>query len=124
MGITLKKNVLDIRGSINLIDAGPGRLPGRYVFQKTAPGLGNIPGFPAADRQMRRHVVPLDPMTASQIARRDLFRAAVARWRAPVGDDMQRWKIIAENRSIPVFNACLSDILSNYHLSGGLLVKN
>ena len=97
---------------------------GKYVFQRVAPGKGNLPDRPALDLQLRRHVIPLDPMTPAQIARRDLFRAAVARWRSPIGDDMDRWHLIARRRSIPLFNACLSDILKNWHLESGVLVKN
>ena len=97
---------------------------GKYVFQRVAPGKGNLPDRKALDLQLRRHVIPIDPMTPAQIARRDLFRAAVARWRAPMGDDLDRWELIAQKRSIPLFNACLSDILKNWHLEGAILVKN
>ncbi len=97
---------------------------GKYVFQRVRPGLGNLPDRPHLDLQLRRHVIPTDPQTIAQIARRDLFRAAVARWRAPLPGDLDRWKTTAQNRSIPVFNAALSDVLLNYHLDGGLLVKN
>lgn len=97
---------------------------GKYVFQRVRPGYGNLPDRPALDLQLRRHVIPIDPKTAAQMARRALFAAAVARWRAPIGDDMERWKTNAQNRSIPVFNAAVSDVLRNYHLDGGLLVKN
>ena len=97
---------------------------GKYVFQRVRPGYGNLIDRPRLDLQLRRHVVPTDPKTVAQMARRALFAAAVARWRAPIGDDMERWSTTAQNRSIPVFNAALSDVLLNFHLDGGLLVKN
>ena len=97
---------------------------GKYVFQRVSPGTGNLPDRPRLDLQLRRHVIPYDPMTPAQITRRDLFRAAVGRWRAPIGDDLDRWELIAHSRNIPLFNAALSDILKNYHLEGSTLVKN
>lgn len=97
---------------------------GKYVFQRVRPGFGNLPDRPRLDLQLRRHVVPTDPKTVAQMARRALFAAAVARWRAPMAGDLDRWSNDAQNRAIPVFNAALSDVLRNYHLSGGVLVKN
>lgn len=120
----MKTTALMITKTLTFQPEDPPRPLGKYVFQRVAPGRGNVTTRTRRDLQIRVHVIPFDPMTPAQIARRDLFRAAVARWRAPVGDDMARWKRIALNRSIPVFNAALSDILRNYHLDGLVLVKN
>jgi hypothetical protein len=102
----------------------PPRPQGKYVFQRVRPGLGNVAGFPGAYLQLRAHVIPFDPKTPAQIARRDLMRAAVARYRTPEGDDLIRWKKIARARNIPLFNAACSDILRNFTLQGGNLVPN
>lgn len=120
----LKNTLLLITQSLTFTPDNPPRPHGRYTFQRVRPGLGNVPSRPSLDLQLRRHVVPLDPKTPAQIARRDLMRAAVARWRASTSQDKAEWKIIAQNRSISVFNAAISDTLNNYHLDGGLLVKN
>lgn len=97
---------------------------GKYVFQRVAPGRGNVPGRPRADLQLRRHVIPADPETPAQIARRDLFRAAVERWHARTPSDLDHWKQTAHKKRIPLFNACLSDTLKHYHLENGVLVHN
>ena len=102
----------------------PPRPFGKYVFQRVKPGLGNISGRSGLDLQLRAHVIPLDPKTPAQLARRALFAAAVGRWRSPLAGDMERWEKTAQNRSIPVFNAALSDVLSNFHLVEGVLVPN
>lgn len=117
-------NSLELTGTLKFDPADPLLPLAKYVFQRTAPGKGNIAGFGLFDRQMRRHIIPLDPMTPAQLARRALMAAAVARWHASTPQDKDTWKINAQNRSITVFNACISDILKNYHLENGVLVKN
>jgi len=101
----------------------PPRPFGRYVFQRVRPGLGNLPGFPHLALQLRAHVIPIDPKTAAQMARRDLMRAAVARWHTSTDQDKAQWKINAQDRSISVFNSCISDTLRNFELIAGVLTK-
>jgi len=116
-------NSLDLTGTLTL---GPGLapgLPGRYVYQRTAPGKGNLPGTGNFSKQLRRHVIPYDPATTAQMARRALMAAAVARWHASTDQDKAAWKINAQNRFISVFNACISDTLRNFELIAGVLTK-
>ena len=112
-----------ITKTLTFTPTNPPRPHGKYVFQRVAPGKGNIAGRPAWDLQLRAHVIPVDPQTPAQVARRDHFRAAVAFWHASTAQDREQWKKTAENRSIPVFNAALSDLLQNYNYVDGLLVK-
>lgn len=114
---------MTITKTLTFQPTNPPRPHGKYVFQRVAPGRGNVAGRPAWDLQLRAHVIPIDPMTPAQIARRDHFRAAVALWHASTNQDKEQWKKTAQNRSIPVFNACLSDLLRNYILVDGVLVK-
>ena len=113
-----------ITGTLTFDPADPLKPLGKYVFQRVRPGFGNLPDRKALDLQLRRHVVPIDPKTSAQMARRALMAAAVARWHARTPADLERWKPIAHERNIPMFNACCSDTLKNYHLSGGILVEN
>lgn len=115
---------LELTGTLKFKPADPLLPLAKYTFQRTAPAKGNLKGFGLFDRQMRRHVIPLDPKTLSQVARRDLMRAAVARWHASTAQDKNQWKSDALNRAISVFNASIADTLKNYHLVNGVLVKN
>jgi len=118
-----KENLL-ITGTLIIVPPGTSLPPRKMVFQRVRRGLGNLPDKSNTGHQLRAHVIPFDPKSAAQIARRDLMRAAVTRYRSPVGDDLTRWKRIATARNIPLFNAACSDILRNYTLQGGTLVPN
>lgn len=56
--------------------------PVRMVMQRTGAGFGNVEGIPGATLQLRAHVVPYDPKTPAQLARRALFADAQAAWYA------------------------------------------
>ncbi len=96
---------------------------GKYVFQRVAPGKGNLPEFVGVNLQLRRHVIPLDPQTPAQLGRRALARAAVQRWRDTPEQGRQQWQPLAKRKSVSLFNACMSDTLTNYMLVNGVLVK-
>ena len=118
------KLALLITKPLTFAPTNPPRPLGKYVFQRVRPGFGNVTGRKARDLQLRLHVIPLAPMPAAQLARRALMAAAVTRWHASTDQDKAEWKINAQNRSISVFNASISDTLKNYHLEAGILVKN
>lgn len=103
-----KNHALDVRGTLYLQDPPDGLPPGRYTFQKTAAGHGNIEGFAHADMQLRRHVVPADPKTSAQLARRTAFAAAVASWHAATQEQREAVRPLAERRQISLFNAWIS----------------
>lgn len=108
MDITLKANTLDIRGTITLENPPAGGSPGRYVFQRVGQGFGNLPGGDGYDMQIRRHVIPADPQTPAQLARRAAFAAAVASWHAATPEERETARQLAESRGITLFNAWLS----------------
>lgn len=101
------KNLL-ITGSLNLTNPPPGKSPGRYVYQRTAKGKGNMPLSETHDLQLRAHVIPADPKTPAQLARRAAFAAAVASWHAATAEDRESVRQTAENRGITLFNAWVS----------------
>lgn len=104
---------LEIAGKINLPEAGPLRPAGAYVYQRTAPGKGNIPADPAHALQLRRHVVPFDPQTPAQMARRAAFAAAVAAWQDLTPEQRETWRQPGKARNLSPFNAYLSATLKN-----------
>ncbi len=85
---------------------------GKYVFQRVAPGKGNIPSRPALDLQLRRHVVPPDPRTPAQLARRDKMRQAVLIWHGLSDAEKLEWKARGTARRISGFNAFVSAVLN------------
>lgn len=106
-------DTLLITGTLTFKPANPLLPKAKYVFQRVAPGAGNLTERPGLDLQMRRHVIPVDPMTPAQLARRALMAAAVARWHATPPQDRQQWAGLAKSRSISLFNASVSDYLKN-----------
>lgn len=80
----------------------------RVVYQRVAPGLGNIADHPAGALQRRAHVIPYDPKTPAQVARRQRFAAAVAAWRALDPENRSDWTAAARSRNITPFNAFVS----------------
>lgn len=113
-----------ITGTLTMSPPGTQDQPKKFVYQRVAMDKGNLPPKSNTGHQLRAHVIPFDPKTSAQIARRDLMRAAVLRWRSPMEGDMETWKRIAVRRNIPIFNAAVSDILKHYHLENGDLVPN
>jgi hypothetical protein len=78
---TKPRIALRARGKLTFDPALPGRTFGTYVFQKTIPGLGNIPNDPTQTLQLRRWVIGTNPRTPAQQAFRLAFAAAMAAWR-------------------------------------------
>lgn len=106
--------VLDIRGKINFCPAQPVRPCGLYVVQRVAPGLGNIDDRPARDLQLRVHVVPFDPRTAPQLARRAIFAAGVAAWHAYDQSERDAWNTQAASRHLTGFALHMSVYLRSH----------
>jgi len=71
-----------IKGNLSLTPTDPPRQAGLYVFQRVRRGLGNITADKNRGMQLRRHVVPRDPKTPAQLARRSKFAQAIIAWRS------------------------------------------
>lgn len=102
---------LQIAGKITFTNAAPGRPAGAYVYQRTAPGKGNVPADQTNTLQLRRYVIPTDPRTPAQIARRAAFANAVAAWQATTPENRALWRIQGKARNLSGFNAYLSRAL-------------
>jgi len=96
---------LDIRGTI-------GTATGKVVYQKTAAGMGNISNGGRWDRQKRAHVIPIDPQTPAQLARRARMRAANLAWQALPQQERENAEKRARARNITGYNQFISEYLS------------
>jgi len=95
----------------------PGKPCGLWVFQGVRAGLGNIPGYPKKDRQIRRYVRPADPKTPPQLFRRNLFRAAIQIWNEMSPAEQKVWQLRADYKRVSGICAWLS-----YALRGGIAI--
>lgn len=99
---------LTLRGTIT--ECTPADPPActKVVYQKVAPGKGNLPGTGDYAYQRRRHVIPADPRTPAQVARRATFAAAVTEWQAMTDDQRRAWRAAAAGLAISGYNLYIS----------------
>jgi hypothetical protein len=102
------KTLLSIKGTLTFEPTDPPRVLGKYVYQRVAPGLGNVTSDPTRSLQLRAHVTPTDPSTAPQLARRALFSQAVAAWQALSPSEKDTWRPEAAKRGLPAYQFFLS----------------
>lgn len=101
-------NSIRLRGTITECTTGPAPTCARWTYQRTAPGKGNLPGSGAFDYQRRRTVVPSDPRTPAQVARRATFREAVAEWQALPEPARATWRAAADGLPLSGYNLYIS----------------
>lgn len=99
---------LDARRSVTVPDPTAPGGSRRVVFQRVGRGLGNVPGSPLRNLQVRRHVVPADPRTLAQQARRLHLKNAVAAWHLLTPEEKLAYVPDAKRRRITPFNQFIS----------------
>lgn len=99
------------RGKIYFCPVALPRPCGAYVYQNTAPGKGNVPGDPSRRLQLRAHVIPADPHTPAQMARRAKFAAAVAGWHSLNPAQRATYQERGKSRALPGYNLYISEYL-------------
>jgi len=75
-----------------------------FVLQRVEKGSGNIPTNRKHDMQLRRHVIPYDPKTPTQIAGRARIRAATQAWHQMGEEERQVWRDKAKKLVMTGFN--------------------
>jgi hypothetical protein len=83
----------------------------KWTYQRVGKGFGNIRKSGAQDLQLRRCVVPFDPMTPAQISRRIAFAAAIAQWQTLTVEQKQSMAARARAHGLPIYGFFLSETL-------------
>lgn len=105
---------LDFRGTVTLPPDATHPTARKVVFQGASHQTANYWTKTGQPRKIRAHVVPLDPKTAPQLARRAHMRAGVLIWQAMTTEQKAQWRKIAEQRGITGYNAFCSHWLKQY----------
>ncbi len=87
---------------------------GNRVYQRTAPGKGNIPNGGRYDLQNRAYVAHNLSHTAAQITNQNKFRAAVAAWRLLTPAEQKNYRDAASQRGITAYNLFISNWLKTH----------
>lgn len=104
-------NSLSIRGTLSFCPVNPPRPCGKYVYQRVRAGLGNVAGIANDDLQLRAYVIPTDPQTPAQLARRAVFADAVAGWQSLTPAQRDIWRIAGAGRNLPAYQTYVSAYL-------------
>lgn len=99
---------LDITGSLQFAPTDPPRPFGKYTYQRVQRGHGNVAADPSRRLQLRLRVTGFDPMTPAQLARRAIFRAAIAEWHTLTPEQKKIWNRSNPGRKISGLNSLLS----------------
>jgi hypothetical protein len=75
-------NSLKIAGKLHCVKPIKGGTFGKYVFQQTRHGHGNVAGDKTRRQQVRNWVKGRNPKTPAQQTNRDAFSSAVVAWHA------------------------------------------
>lgn len=110
---------LELTGTLSGVPPGTGKPDGKYVYQRTGRGKGNIAGDPTGRQQVRRHVIPNNPRTAQQGAQRGRFALGVTAWHGLTPDDKTIWKQNGKKYKLGAFQMfmrvwCLSTELPTF----------
>lgn len=81
---------------------------GDRVYQHVRAGLGNVEGDKSRTLQNRAYVPHNGSHSSAQLARRALFRAAVAAWHTLTTDQQKQWHYDAQHHRITGFNLFIS----------------
>ncbi len=111
MTTKLNTTITGIRGTVAICPIDPPKPCGKYVYQRVQPGKGNVAADPSKALQLRRYVIPFDPRTPAQIARRARLAAGVATWHALSAEQKKAWSAEGKRRQIGAYCAFLSAFL-------------
>jgi hypothetical protein len=70
----------------------PGKSYGKWVYQRTAAGHGNIPDDPTRTQQVRAWTAGTNPRTIQQVRNRVRFQAGVSAWHALTPEEKETYR--------------------------------
>jgi hypothetical protein len=105
---------LSITGKIHTAPEDPPLPPGRYVYQRTAPGLGNITTDQTGRSQVRAHVFPANPRTAAQLAHRGRIAAAVRAWHALSPEQQKQYQPAAAKQGLSAYHVFIAEYVRTH----------
>lgn len=106
-----------VTGAINLRADPSNPTLDRFVLQRVEKGSGNIPTNREHDMQLRRHVIPYDPKTPTQLAGRARIRAATLAWHEMTEAEKQQWRDKAKKLIMTGFNLHIREFCQAHPLS-------
>jgi hypothetical protein len=113
------KPFFSLTGILTGEQPGTGKPPGKYVYQKTKKGLGNIPGDTTRRHQVRIWTAGTNPNTPSQQIYRNKFAAGVAAWHALTGSEKEALRVPAEKLHLNNFQLFMRQWMRADHVALG-----
>lgn len=105
---------LEITGTVTVPTSTADPTPRKIVFQGASNVTANYWTKAGRPRQVRAHVIPADPKTPAQLARRDNMRAAVTAWQTLTDTEKTAWRDRASERGISGYNTFCSHHLKTF----------
>jgi len=109
-------NSLKITGTLHCIKPVPGGTQGKYVFQQTRRGHGNVPGDETRRQQVRRWVIGHNPQTPAQQTNRSAFALAVIAWHALTSEQRAALKRESIGTNLNAYQLFLKQQMQAFHL--------
>lgn len=102
---------LDIKGTLTLCDDADCTTSHKVVFQGCSAASANYFVGNHQPRMMRAYVIPYDPKTGPQLARRQKFRDGATAWDALAPSIKNQWKAAGSARGLTGYNVFMSEFL-------------
>lgn len=100
---------MELRGTLSGTPAIPLKPPGKYVYQRTAKGNGNVPEDLTNRQQCRRHVIGTTQHTVKQQPYRLRFALGVETWRGMTEQQKEAWRIPARTLHLNRFQGFMRE---------------
>ena len=102
---------LELSGILTGIPANTGKPYGKYIYQKTRAGHGNIHGDTTKRQQVRIWVRGTNPNTPAQQPYRARFALGVAAWHKLIPEEKESWRAPGIALKLNRFQAFMRDYL-------------
>lgn len=109
-----KSKYTELRGILTGIPEGTALPFGKYIYQKTKAGLGNVPGDSTGRLQIRAWAPQFNPQTPAQRESRMAFRIGVAAWQKKSESEKEDWRAPGLKLGLNRFQAFMRDWMKTY----------